>query len=44
LVHTFAIGRAGAINVALEAAAVLALGDAQLAKKFDAYSAAQTKA
>jgi hypothetical protein len=44
LVHTFAIGRAGAINVALKATAVLALGDAQLANKFDANSAVQTKA
>ena len=43
-VHTFAIGRAGAINAALGAAAVLALSDAQLAKKLDAYRAEQTKA
>ena len=31
-VHTFAIGRAGAINAALGAAAILALGDAALAR------------
>lgn len=43
-VHTFAIGRAGAINAALGAAAVLALSDAKLAKKLDDYRAAQTKA
>ena len=43
-VHTFAIGRAGAINAALGAAAVLALADAKLAKKLDAYRAEQTKA
>ena len=43
-VHTFAIGRAGAVNAALGAAAVLALSDAQLAKKLDAYRAEQTKA
>jgi 5-(carboxyamino)imidazole ribonucleotide mutase len=43
-VHTFAIGRAGAINAALGAAAILALFDAKLAKKLDAYRAEQTKA
>ena len=43
-VHTFAIGRAGAINAALGAAAVLALSDVKLAKKLDGYRAAQTKA
>ena len=43
-VHTFAIGRAGAINAALGAAAILALADAKLAKKLDEYRAAQTKA
>ncbi len=42
-VHTFAIGRAGAINAALGAAAVLALSGAKLAKKLDGYRAAQTK-
>ena len=43
-VHTFAIGRAGAINAALGAAAILALNDVALAKKLDAYRAKQTKA
>ena len=43
-VHTFAIGRAGAVNAALAAAAVLALADPALAHKLDAYRAAQTKA
>ena len=43
-VHTFAIGRAGAINAALGAAAILALGDAALARRLDAYRAKQTKA
>ena len=43
-VHTFAIGRAGAINAALGAAAALALSDAKLAKKLDAYRAEQTMA
>jgi 5-(carboxyamino)imidazole ribonucleotide mutase len=43
-VHTFAIGRAGAINAALGAAAILALFDVKLAKKLDAYRAEQTKA
>ncbi len=43
-VHTFAIGRAGAINAALGAAAILALFDAKLTKKLDAYRAEQTKA
>ena len=43
-VHTFAIGRAGAINAALGAAAVLALADAKLAKRLDGYRAEQTKA
>jgi 5-(carboxyamino)imidazole ribonucleotide mutase len=43
-VHTFAIGRAGAINAALGAAAVLALSNAKLAMKLDAYRAEQTKA
>ena len=42
--HTFAIGRAGAINAALGAAAILALFDVKLAKKLDAYRAEQTKA
>lgn len=43
-VHTFAIGRAGAINAALGAVAVLALADPKLAKQLDAYRAKQTKA
>ena len=43
-VHTFAIGRAGAINAALGAAAILALGDEALARRLDAYRAKQTKA
>ncbi|HEV2900281.1 MAG TPA: 5-(carboxyamino)imidazole ribonucleotide mutase [Pseudaminobacter sp.] len=41
-VGTLAIGKAGAINAALLAAAVLALGDAELAAKLDAWRAAQT--
>ena len=42
-VGTLAIGRAGAINAALLAAAVLALGDAELARRLDAYRTAQTE-
>ena len=41
-VGTLAIGRAGAINAALLAAAVLALSDPALAGRLDAYRAAQT--
>lgn len=41
-VGTLAIGKAGAINAALLAAAVLALGDAALAGRLDAFRAAQT--
>lgn len=41
-VGTLAIGKAGAVNAALLAAAVLALGDAQLADRLDAYRNAQT--
>jgi 5-(carboxyamino)imidazole ribonucleotide mutase len=41
-VGTLAIGRAGAVNAALLAAAVLALGDPQLAKRLDEYRARQT--
>jgi|SRR6185312_15192570 len=41
-VATFAIGRAGAINAALFAAALLAGDDAQVGKKLDAYRASQT--
>jgi 5-(carboxyamino)imidazole ribonucleotide mutase len=43
-VGTLAIGRAGAVNAALLAAAVLALGDADVAAALDAYRAAQTRA
>jgi 5-(carboxyamino)imidazole ribonucleotide mutase len=41
-VGTLAIGRAGAINAALLAAAVLALSDPALAKRLDSFRAAQT--
>ena len=41
-VGTLAIGRAGAINAALLAAAVLALSDPALAERLDAHRAAQT--
>lgn len=41
-VATFAIGRAGAANAALFAAATLALGDAALAGRLDAWRTAQT--
>ena len=41
-VGTLAIGRAGAVNAALLAAAVLALSDPALAARLDAYRAAQT--
>ncbi|MFZ9201222.1 MAG: 5-(carboxyamino)imidazole ribonucleotide mutase [Opitutales bacterium] len=43
-VHTFAIGRAGAVNAALGAAAILALADAALARRLDRFRSAQTKA
>jgi 5-(carboxyamino)imidazole ribonucleotide mutase len=42
-VGTLAIGKAGAMNAALLAAAVLALSDAKLAKRLDAWRARQTK-
>lgn len=42
-VGTLAIGRAGAVNAALLAAAVLALGDAALAGRLDAWRSAQTE-
>jgi 5-(carboxyamino)imidazole ribonucleotide mutase len=42
-VATFAIGKAGAINAALFAAAILATTDAAVAKKLDAFRASQTK-
>jgi len=43
-VATVAIGRAGAVNAALLAAAILALGDARLAGALDAWRKAQTGA
>ena len=43
-VGTLAIGKAGAINAALLATAVLALSDAKVAKRLDAWRAQQTKA
>ncbi|MEO3389136.1 5-(carboxyamino)imidazole ribonucleotide mutase [Mesorhizobium sp. CAU 1741] len=42
-VGTLAIGRAGAVNAALLAAAVLALSDEALATRLDAFRAAQTE-
>jgi len=42
-VATFAIGEAGAKNAALHAAAILALGDAKLARRLDAWRARQTR-
>lgn len=43
-VATYAIGRAGAANAGLAAAAILALGDDTLAARLDAWRAAQTDA
>ena len=43
-VATLAIGKAGAINAALLAAAILALSDSELAVRLDAWRAAQTDA
>ena len=43
-VATFAIGRAGAINAALCAAAMLAIHDAALAGRVDAFRSEQTRA
>ena len=43
-VGTLAIGKAGAVNAALLAAAVLALNDAALADRLDAWRAARTQA
>lgn len=43
-VATLAIGRAGAVNAALLAAAILALADPALATRLDAYRTAQTAA
>ena len=42
-VATFAIGEAGAANAALFAVAVLALGDAKLAKQLDGFRARQSE-
>ena len=42
-VGTLAIGKAGAINAALLAAAILATGDAELGARLDAYRETQTK-
>ena len=42
-VGTLAIGRAGAVNAALLAAAILALNDPGLAERLDALSAEQTR-
>ena len=43
-VATLAIGKAGAINAGLLAAAILALGDEPLAARLEAWRAAQTEA
>lgn len=43
-VGTLAIGKAGAVNAALLAAAVLATGDAAIADRLDRWRAAQTAA
>ena len=43
-VGTLAIGKSGAINAALLAAAILALSDAGVAKRLEAWRAKQTKA
>ncbi len=43
-VATLAIGRAGAVNAALLAAAILATGDASVAARLDAFRAEQTAA
>jgi 5-(carboxyamino)imidazole ribonucleotide mutase len=42
-VATLAIGKAGAVNAALLAAAMIATTDASVAKRLDAYREAQTK-
>jgi 5-(carboxyamino)imidazole ribonucleotide mutase len=42
-VHTFAIGKPGAINAALGAIAILALNDPALAARYDAFRTAQTQ-
>lgn len=41
-VATFAVGRAGAVNAAIFAAALLALGDPKIAKRLDDFRAAQS--
>ena len=43
-VGTLAIGRAGAVNAALLAAAILAIGDATVAARLDAFRAEQANA
>ena len=43
-VATFAVGTAGAANAALFAAAIVALGDAEVARKLMAFRQAQTEA
>ena len=43
-VGTLAIGKPGAVNAALLAAAVLALSDSKIAEKLDCWRAAQTEA
>ncbi|WP_156255104.1 5-(carboxyamino)imidazole ribonucleotide mutase [Sandarakinorhabdus oryzae] len=43
-VGTFAIGKAGAVNAALQAAAILALNDAALGQRLAAWRQAQTDA
>lgn len=42
-VGTFAIGRAGAVNAALQAAAILALNDGELAGRLSAWRTAQSE-
>ncbi len=42
-VGTLAIGRAGAVNAALLAASILALGDPELGARLDAHRSAQTE-
>lgn len=43
-VHTFAVGRAGAVNAALGAVAILALSDPALARRLRAFRERQTRA
>jgi 5-(carboxyamino)imidazole ribonucleotide mutase len=42
-VATFAIGKAGAVNAALFAAAILAAGDTDVAKRIEAFRESQSK-